>query len=138
MRTSTVIWLCALQNNLQMQVLRQVQLENDLYTLFEKNCSIRYLLLNVWIISFLVLYFSIQFILIVGANISWNTLYFKSFWGWIKIWNKLCKQSTNYLISWCGSLLANFNFHDHWNLSNDIKSSTCNSKIITLHLGQSC
>ena len=66
LRTSTVIWLCALQDNLQVQVLRQVQLEDNLFTLFEKNCYARYLLLNVLIISFLVCYF----ILIVGGNIS--------------------------------------------------------------------
>ena len=37
MRTSTVIWLFALQDNLQMQVLGQVRLENDLFTLFGKK-----------------------------------------------------------------------------------------------------
>ena len=60
-QTSTVIWLRTLQDNLQMQVLRQVHIENHLLTLFEKDCYTRYLLLNVLIISFLVLYFSVQF-----------------------------------------------------------------------------
>ena len=44
-----------------MQVLCQVQMENDLFTLFEKSCYTRYLLLNDLIISFLVLYFNVQF-----------------------------------------------------------------------------
>ena len=102
MRTSAVIWLRTLQDNLQMQVLHQVQMENDLFTLFEKNCYTRYLLLNVLIINFLVLYFASNFILIVGANISWNTSYFKSFW----VWNKVLKYKLiqlwgiSYILRW--------------------------------------
>ena len=41
-----------------MQVLFQVQLENDLFTLFEKKT--RYSLLSVLIISFLAFYFQLQ------------------------------------------------------------------------------
>ena len=47
--------------NLQVQVLRQVRLENDLFTLSEKSCYTRYLLLHVLIITFLVFYFRVQF-----------------------------------------------------------------------------
>ena len=90
--------LCTLQGNLQVQVLCQVLLENNLFTLFEKNCYTRYLLLNVLIINFLVLYFASNFILIVGANISWNTSYFKSFSDWDKVWNKLYKVQTDTIL----------------------------------------
>ena len=102
LRNSTVIWLCALQDNLEVQVLHQVLLENNLFTLFEKNCYTRYLLLNVLIINFLVLCFASNFILIVGANISWNTSYFKSFW----VWNKVLKYKLiqfwgiSYILRW--------------------------------------
>ena len=75
LRTSTLICLCALQDNFQVQVLFQVQLENDLFTLFEKDCQTRYSLLNVLIISFLAFHFQLQILFYLLAHTYYDILH---------------------------------------------------------------
>ena len=115
----------------------QVQLENNLFILFEKNCYTPYSLLNVLIMSFLIFYFSFRFCSTWWCqNIRKHFLYFQSFWSETKFSSINWYNIRGYLVSWGGSSSANFNFHYHWNLFKNNKLPTLKSKIITFHLGK--
>ena len=116
LRTSTLICLCALQDNFHMQVLFWSAVGE---------------------ISFRAFFFQLQilFYLLVQTYEIRHTSNQSEYE--IKFWNINWCNFRGYLVSWGGSSSANFNFYNHWNLSKDIKSPIYKSKIITFHLGLS-
>ena len=78
----------------------------------KKNCYKLYWLLSALIMSFWWSISALDFILLGGADISWNTSYFKSFWVWYQVFKYYLIQFCRLLVSSGGGSL--FNFHYHW------------------------